>query len=206
MKYLFFLLLQIVSFQSFAQNGKKIKTLPAFTVTTFSGDTVDIREITKNKVAFINFWFIPCPPCLAEMRMLTQIHEQFKGDSNFIFISVSRANRASVDRLLEKNYSDTSLHNFMRYTGLDTLSYPIYYTIGCSDNASGFGDRFRISYVKSETNCPDGSFHLYGYPTNLIVDKKGRVVYNNSGYAINEKGERMIADRIVKVIRDNLKQ
>ncbi len=67
-----------------------------------SGITVDLNSIkfkdSKNKIVslgdlegkivFLNFWATWCPPCLAEMPSINQLHQQFTGDEDVIFLMV----------------------------------------------------------------------------------------------------------------------
>ncbi len=60
----------------------------------FSGKCLDGTEITKAyfevKVTVINFWFIGCKPCEAEMPFLNQIVEKYSaGDINFLAIGLN---------------------------------------------------------------------------------------------------------------------
>ncbi|MFC3561692.1 TlpA family protein disulfide reductase [Pedobacter jamesrossensis] len=49
------------------------------------GELVDLGEL-KGKVIFLNFWATWCPPCRAEMPSLNKLYNQFKNDSNIVFL------------------------------------------------------------------------------------------------------------------------
>jgi thiol-disulfide isomerase/thioredoxin len=182
------LLFSFLGLSSLAQRNKKLKQIPDYYVLTNENDSVNVKELVKGKVAFINFWFIPCAPCFMEMETLSQVYDKYRNDTNFVFISISKSSQASVARLLENNNADTSMHQFLtRYAGLDTLSFPIYYTISCADEVSGFGPYYRFSSPSQATACPHQVFGFGGYPDNIIVDKKGKVLYNQSGIAYDPR-------------------
>jgi thiol-disulfide isomerase/thioredoxin len=61
-----------VSAQSETEKATLIKVgtiIPAFTVKTLDGKTIDSKEF-KSKVVLLNFWATWCPPCKKEMSFL----------------------------------------------------------------------------------------------------------------------------------------
>lgn len=51
------------------------------------GKVVSLADL-DGKVVFINFWATWCPPCLAEMKSIHQLHQQFKNDDEVVFLLV----------------------------------------------------------------------------------------------------------------------
>ncbi|GGH11215.1 TlpA family protein disulfide reductase [Pedobacter zeae] len=49
------------------------------------GNLVDLGDL-KGKVIFLNFWATWCPPCRAEMPSVNKLYNQFKDDTDIVFI------------------------------------------------------------------------------------------------------------------------
>ena len=64
------------------------KPMPAFTGVTVSGDTIKMKEL-KGKIVVINFWFIDCHPCIAELSGLNDLVEDYK-NKDIGFLSITR--------------------------------------------------------------------------------------------------------------------
>ena len=58
-------------------------------------------ESLNNKPIFLNFWATWCPPCIAELPSIAELHEKYKNDVNFIL--VSNESRAKVRAFAKKN-------------------------------------------------------------------------------------------------------
>jgi peroxiredoxin len=69
---------------------------------SFSGiDTAtQSTESTAGKVVVLNFWFIACPPCVAEIPSLNAIANDFKG-KNVVFIAPTFDSAAMVQKFVK---------------------------------------------------------------------------------------------------------
>ena len=67
------------------KTGKKFDAFKAYDM---NGNLVDTKPL-KGKVLVINFWFTTCPPCKAERPYLNQMVDDYKSDSNVVFIAVA---------------------------------------------------------------------------------------------------------------------
>jgi cytochrome oxidase Cu insertion factor (SCO1/SenC/PrrC family) len=65
------------------------KEIPAFNGTTYDGRQIGNSTI-KNKIGVFNFWFMACPPCLAELDGLNAVVDHYKerGDIEFISFTI----------------------------------------------------------------------------------------------------------------------
>lgn len=61
--------------------------VPPFSIKTIDGESINTDSL-KNKILFINFWFIGCAPCLEELPALNRLVEEYK-DRNVVFLSIT---------------------------------------------------------------------------------------------------------------------
>lgn len=73
---------QIPEFESMSTTGKKIS-----------------NESLKGKISIINFWFISCPPCVAEIPGFNAIVEKF-GKEDFNYIGIGKDDKKDIQEFL----------------------------------------------------------------------------------------------------------
>jgi len=81
--------------------------IPTFEGITYEGKQINNLSI-ENKVAVINFWFIACPPCIAELGGLNEVVEKYKERDDVVFLSFTREDKA----ILEKEFFPNHELNF----------------------------------------------------------------------------------------------
>jgi len=72
------------------------KKAPNFIAKTTDGKTIELNNLKEN-VVVINFWFISCSPCVAEIPGLNDIAEKYKTDK-IQFIGITRDNEVDLDK------------------------------------------------------------------------------------------------------------
>jgi len=78
-------------------------TTPAeydWTVQSLDGQDLKMADL-KGKVVFLNFWATWCPPCVAEMPGIQQLHEKLK-DGGVVFVCVSNEETSKVSRFVKE--------------------------------------------------------------------------------------------------------
>ncbi|MDN5289162.1 MAG: Thiol-disulfide isomerase or thioredoxin [Mucilaginibacter sp.] len=81
---------EIEPFSTHDMNGKKIK----------------LKDL-RGKVVMLNFWFIGCPPCRAEIPELNKLVEQYKDNPNVVFLAVALDARWDI-----RDFLKTTPYNF----------------------------------------------------------------------------------------------
>lgn len=122
------------------KTGKKFDAFSAFDL---EGNLVD-SKLLKGKIMVINFWFTTCPPCKAERPYLNRLVDDYKSDSNVVFIAIALDQKEQLEPYLKEN-------------------------------------EFKYKVIPGGKKIAD-SYKIAGYPTQLIVDKEGKVAFHAVSY------------------------
>lgn len=76
-------------------------TLPSFELETIEGEIIS-NETIKGKPTVLNFWFIGCPPCEAEIPGFQKLVEEYE-KQGVIFIAVGRNDKKYLDDFFAEN-------------------------------------------------------------------------------------------------------
>lgn len=74
---------------------------PDFTATTLEGDTIELHEL-RGKIVVLNFWFIACPPCIAELPGLKQLADEFGSREDVVLLALATDEKAALDKFVKK--------------------------------------------------------------------------------------------------------
>ena len=77
------------------------KPFTKFSLENLNGKIVSEKDLF-GKVTFMNFWFLACPPCIAELEDLNNLFESFKDNSAFHFLSITFDPPESVKQSINK--------------------------------------------------------------------------------------------------------
>lgn len=72
-------------------NAKQLSRPAEVTFMDGKGKTVVLASL-NGKVVFINFWATWCPPCLAELPSINELHNQLNDNKNIVFLIVDADN------------------------------------------------------------------------------------------------------------------
>lgn len=67
---------------------------PNFTLTSIDGTQYKLSDL-RGKVILLNFWFIACSPCVAEMPLLNELVEEYRGQE-FLLLTFSLDDKESI--------------------------------------------------------------------------------------------------------------
>jgi thiol-disulfide isomerase/thioredoxin len=134
------------------------KNFVAFKAYDMNGNPVDTK-LLKGKVLVINFWFTTCPPCKAERPYLNQMVDDYKSDSNVVFIAVALDQKEILQPYLKEH-------------------------------------EFKYNVIPEGKKIAD-SYNIAGYPTQVIVDKEGKVAFHTvSFYYVTDYWMRKTIDEL----------
>ncbi|MEM8887874.1 MAG: TlpA disulfide reductase family protein [Bacteroidota bacterium] len=74
---------------------------PNFTATTLSGDTITLQDL-RGKIVVLNFWFIGCPPCIAELPGLKQLADEFGPREDVVLLALATDDKAALDKFVKE--------------------------------------------------------------------------------------------------------
>lgn len=63
--------------------------LPAVSAEDISGKTINIKELTANKLTVISFWSSTCKPCLAELDAISDAIKDWHKETDFQMIAIA---------------------------------------------------------------------------------------------------------------------
>ncbi|MFZ4059157.1 MAG: TlpA family protein disulfide reductase, partial [Ferruginibacter sp.] len=75
------------------------KQFPQFQVISSDLGTFSNADVL-NKVAFVNFWFESCPPCIAELEGFNKLFDTLKNNKDFIFVSFTFDPDSTIQKLV----------------------------------------------------------------------------------------------------------
>ena len=84
---------------NFFTTGKKID---AFREKDMDRVKLSIEEL-KGKVIVLNFWFVGCPPCRAEIPALNSIVDSYKDNPDVVFIAIALDDYYTIKNFLKSN-------------------------------------------------------------------------------------------------------
>jgi peroxiredoxin len=75
---------------------------PTFAAPGMDGKLIDMAQL-RGKVVVVNLWFINCPNCVQEIKMLNQLVDDYKDNKDVVFIGLASSNKADLEKFLKKN-------------------------------------------------------------------------------------------------------
>ena len=111
-----------------AQVGKPLQT---FNTIDLFGSRISSDEL-KGKVLVLNFWFIACAPCVAEMPLLNDLVQQYKDRDDIVFLGFANDTKESLGKFLGHTAFDYEIIPKSRDIAKDFLvaAYPTNFVVG----------------------------------------------------------------------------
>ena len=113
---------------------------------------VQLNELMKDKYIFIDFWGSWCNPCISSIPKLKVLYDKIKGRKDVLILGLASENEADLDKL----------SSIMKEKKIEWNNYWL--------------DRKEQETLISTIRKLD----IGAYPTYLIIDKFGKIVYKDS--------------------------
>ena len=141
---------------------------PMFIDSTIDGRPVN-AEYFINKINVLNFWFIGCQPCQAEMPGFNALVEKYKGKP-VNFMALSRNKPKDIEEFLQEH-------------------------------------PFNVDHVGWGELITRDIYHMmWGYPTTLIADSHGKILYAGRTMVSDSVIVQKLQEELIPVIDEALKK
>ncbi|MFT3743097.1 MAG: TlpA disulfide reductase family protein [Pyrinomonadaceae bacterium] len=130
---------------------------PTFVESTMDGTRVDIEKL-RGKVVVLNLWFINCPNCIEEIKLLNALVDEYKGNSDVVFLAPAASKKAELQKFLAKNP--------FKYQVIPDAAITILSKFGKPDK--------------------DGNLSV-PFPMHFVLDREGKIVVKEQGIKGVEK-------------------
>ena len=147
-----FWLLIVVIFGSSILGQSKTNVLPTdFRAVAMDGSTVDTTAL-RGKIVVLNLWFINCPNCIEEIKVLNQLVDEYKSNNDVVFLAPAANSKVDLDKFL--------INNPFRYQVIPNASAIILFKFGTPTK-------------NGEVEVP--------FPMHLVLGRDGRIINRVQG-------------------------
>lgn len=95
MRKLTFISLLFISFNSISQT-----TVPDVSIKSRSGDFINIKTFTNDKIVILSFWATWCVLCINELNNVNDIYDDWQKETGVTLVAVSIDDSRSISRVI----------------------------------------------------------------------------------------------------------
>ena len=128
------------------------RNFPDFSLQTIEGETINFADL-KGQIVIVNFWGSWCGPCIPELSMLEKIHREY---------SDAPVKVIAIHDMFRRGFFKDYLSTIQKIAEQANISFP-------------------MLYDTKEANIA-GRIDMRHTPTTFIIDKKGKIQYEEMGY------------------------
>ncbi|MDB5148141.1 MAG: TlpA family protein disulfide reductase [Mucilaginibacter sp.] len=77
------------------------EAMEPFSTHDINGNRIKLKEL-RGKVIVLNFWFIGCPACMQEIPELNKLVDDYKDNTNVVFLAVALDDRYDLKKFLKQ--------------------------------------------------------------------------------------------------------
>jgi peroxiredoxin len=122
-----------------------------FAAMSMDGQKID-TSLMRGKIVVFNLWFINCPNCVEEIKLLNQLVTSYQNNKDVVFIGLAASRKGDVEKFLKKNP--------FKYTTVPDAAQIILSKFGSVDK-------------KGAVNMP--------FPMHFVLDRNGNAVVSVQG-------------------------
>ena len=160
---LFFFSVVIGVFTVSAQSAQ-----PTFAALDMQGQRVDTAAL-RGKVVVLNLWFVNCPNCVEEIKVLNTLVGQYKGNDNVVFLGLAASSKPVLEKFLVKNP-----FSYRVIPGAQMI-------------------------IISKFGTPDKSGNIdVPFPMHYVMDREGKVVFKGQGIKSIDGMKKELAAQLAK--------
>lgn len=184
-------LLCLAFFNVKAQNV--LTTLPDADVYDINGAHTTLHQLAKNKILILDCWFIPCPQCFMAMDILHKTYAKYLNNKDVCFITICMTDSALTKKFIKQDsLMKPYIDQYQYFSNLKDFKLPVYFIDGCNSKVP-LGTKNLTHFAPDDkSKCPDVLFKFTGYPTCMVFDKKGKLLFTHTGFDSADKyGQRL---------------
>ena len=151
MKYLIPLLFLLSLTVFTAGQTAPVNTKYDFVAPALDGSKIDTRDL-RGKVVVYNLWFVNCPNCIQEIKLLNLLVADYKDNKDVVFLGLAASRKDQIEGFLKKNS--------FQYTIVPDAAIIIIGKFGTPDKSG-------------EINVP--------FPMHFVLDRNGNAVVQAQG-------------------------
>lgn len=77
------------------------EAIDPFSTHDINGNKIKLKDL-RGKVVVLNFWFIGCPACMQEIPELNKLVDEYKDNTNVVFLAVALDSRYDLKKFLKQ--------------------------------------------------------------------------------------------------------
>ena len=75
---------------------------PSFAAIAMDGTKIDTAEL-RGKVVVLNLWYINCPNCVDEIKLLNALVDEYEDNKDVVFLGLAANPKTNLEKFLVKN-------------------------------------------------------------------------------------------------------
>ena len=151
MRALSLIMILAVSGSAQISSGAQLGSQVSFAASTMDAATIDTAAL-RGKVIAVNLWFINCPNCVREIKLLNELVDEYKAHKDVAFVSLALSKKADLEKFLKR--------------------HPFKYQV-VPDAGMVVMSKFAVFDKNGEMDMP--------FPMHYVLDREGRVVAKAPG-------------------------